>query len=189
MTGKRAWALIFAAFAGVFMVAATGEVTRDEFSALVKHVSTLEAKVNENAGQLVLLKGRMDRLEREIHPPAAQAARAGQPLKGDDLAAWKLAHDAIERDAARFMRSIVSGEATTVSVRRTALGDYEFLFWRSSREFYPQATLPDGRPNAVPAFVTVETIGTELRVKYHPIAKGHEEVAWSDTPSDPAVWR
>jgi hypothetical protein len=85
MKQQRPYVLAGLALVAVMLVGAAAQVTREEFDALRKQVEALENKVNEveqrarrNSGNIVLLKGTVDRMKEDIHTGGEHAGAEGK---------------------------------------------------------------------------------------------------------------
>jgi hypothetical protein len=200
MKQQRAYVLAGLALIAVMLLGAAAQVTREEFDALRKQVEALENKVSEveqrarqNSGELVLLKGRLERLEKgaraeggnDQKPQEDREEAAAAPLEGRDLQAWKLAYENLHRHKQTFARKVITGEPTTAYMRRTTTGDYEFLFWTSVNprgEQQPAHTPPQQ------AFVTVVDLETELRIRTYELMGSAKDTVLKSSPADPRLW-
>jgi hypothetical protein len=157
------WAVMAAVLSMALLPAAlvaepapTGQVTREEFDAVAKRVTILEAQVQT---QNATLSRRITALEGQLkaapnQPAQAAPAGGGKKLEGRDLTAWKLARQAAEAKHRDYVSQIASrtvpmprgdggivyvnandpvpvfdeGAATSDCMTKDAKGDYLFRF-------------------------------------------------------------
>jgi len=177
MTRSKLMMIILFMAAGLLAIGAAAQVSREEFDALRDQIKTLENKVSEveqrarqNSGEIVLLKGTIERMEKSMttskqtqplnkNDQKLQGDKAeAKALQGRDLVAWKLAREYVRKEVmVPMIYSKLTGEATTDYMRKTKEGDYEFLFWRWPSYIKGRA--------ADRIIVTVVDMGSELRIK------------------------
>ena len=176
---KRLWIVLGVAALAGLMLAASGQVTREEFDALAGKVAGLEARC-------ALLDISIKRLDRQQAtapglpaPPEEAEAATGEPLTGNDLIAWKFA-----RDAAQDNRRARNREAKDDAARASRSW---MAHLQAAGPQGPGAGFP-GDPRADVVYYTVQA-GQPVASIMHRTAEGDYLFFFHSLPEEPRPGR